>query len=221
MVTQRSIPRLTPPTATLAKLLKELGVPASRVRLVPPPGKATVRDLREASGGEGGLCELIDGTLVEKAMGWFESRLAVVLGRILDAFVLKQRLGIVLGADGITRLLPKKYRSADIAFIHKSRFPGGKRPTEAYPALVPDLAVEILSKGNTKREMAIKLRQFFRAGTKLIWHIDPKTETTAVYTSPTDVQVFAAKQWLVGGEILPGFKVRLSDILAEAWPLVE
>jgi hypothetical protein len=116
----------------LADLIRELGVPASRIRLVPPPGTATVRDLQRANDVEGFLCELIDGTLVEKAMGWFESRLVVVLGSKLDRFVVKHRLGIVLGADGITRLLPRKYRSADVAFIHKSRFPAARsrsRPT--------------------------------------------------------------------------------------------
>jgi Uma2 family endonuclease len=69
--------------------------------------------------------------------------------------------------------------------------------------------------------MQLKRRHFFRAGTRLMWIIDPKQESTAVYTSPTELETLAAKQWLTGGDVLPGFKVRLSEMLKEAWPIDE
>src|SRR5688500_454821 len=78
---------LTPPTPsippvavpdTVADLLHRLGdVPAFRVRLRPPPGQATVQDVLDVHAREKRLCELVDGTLVEKGMSYRESALAV------------------------------------------------------------------------------------------------------------------------------------------------
>jgi hypothetical protein len=60
---------------TLASLHDLLGDMAlARIHFTPPPGLATEADvvaLRE--GAEGRLCELIEGVLVEKTAGWYES----------------------------------------------------------------------------------------------------------------------------------------------------
>ena len=78
-------------------------LPASRVRLVPPPGRATAADLAAAHRG-GGLCELVDGTLVDKAIGYEASVVALAIASILRNFVVPRSLGIVSGADGFFRL---------------------------------------------------------------------------------------------------------------------
>jgi hypothetical protein len=62
---------------TLADLLEQLGgIAPERVRFRPPPGTATEKDMLEVEAHEDRLCELVDGVLVEKAMGWRESLLA-------------------------------------------------------------------------------------------------------------------------------------------------
>ncbi len=43
---------------------------------MPPPGTATEADLIAVNDRKQGICELVDGTLVEKAMGLIESLLA-------------------------------------------------------------------------------------------------------------------------------------------------
>src|SRR5687767_4936390 len=93
-----------PPIETLGDLLERLGsVPLERVRMHPAPGTATENDVLARPDGLKRLCELVDGVLVEKAMGYYESRLAVVLIGFLQYFLRKNDLGIVLGADATLR----------------------------------------------------------------------------------------------------------------------
>src|ERR1700733_12496554 len=87
---------------TLADLLEELGgISPSRVRSQPPPGMATEQDVLDIEAKENRLFELVDGVLVEKAMGFWESVLGVAIASALRAFVIPRKLGIVAGSDGM------------------------------------------------------------------------------------------------------------------------
>jgi Uma2 family endonuclease len=199
-----------PKFQTVADLLHELGdIPPERVRLRPTPGEATESDLLKP---DGRLCELIDGTLVEKTMGAVESLLTVELLLMIATFVKRHRLGIVLGTDGMVRLMPGKVRLPDISFIAWDRLPGRKTPTTPILDLAPNVAVEVLSKGNTKAEMKRKLREYFSAGVLLVWLIDPKTRTVVVHTSPKASTKLVVGQTLDGGDVLPGFALPLADL---------
>jgi hypothetical protein len=91
---------------TAVDLVERLGpIPLDRIRTNPPPGSATERDVIEIHDRENRLCELLDGTLVEKTAGCFESYLAMKLGCFLATFIQDNDLGIVLGADGMVRLV--------------------------------------------------------------------------------------------------------------------
>jgi Uma2 family endonuclease len=105
-----------------------------------------------------------------------------------------------------------------VAFLSWARFPGGKPPPreDRVPAVVPDLAVEVLSKSNTKREMARKRREYFAAGVKLVWEIDPETRAANVYTGPDAVSPVPVDGTLDGGDVLPGFTLSLRDVFARA-----
>ncbi len=71
----------TAETLTAADLLEQLGgVPAERVLVRPAPGTATEKDVIRLRDRTGRLCELVDGVLVEKTVGLYESRVAIVLG---------------------------------------------------------------------------------------------------------------------------------------------
>ena len=156
---------LDPSIATVADLLKSLGdIPAERVRWKPLPGTATERDLLKTNERkEGAICELVDGTLVEKTMGFGESEIAIVIASAIFIFVRDKQLGIVAGESGMLRLTPGLIRVPDVSFISWDRIPGRKRSNEPIPALAPDLAVEVLSKSNTKAEIERKLNEYFRA----------------------------------------------------------
>src|SRR5438046_2484942 len=130
---------------TMADLLEQLGdVSPARVRLQPPPGMASVDDVLAIRRREGRLFELVDGVLVEKAMGYRESLLAAFLIKVLAAFIDDRNLGLVSGSDGMIRLFPGLVRIPDVAFVSWSRVPEGRVPSEAVPSLVPDLAIEVL-----------------------------------------------------------------------------
>jgi Uma2 family endonuclease len=203
-------------TLTLADLLEQLGgISPARVLLRPAPGQAAVGDLIELDRREKRRCELVDGALVEKAMGLRESLLALALGGILRQFVVPQNLGIVTGEAATMLLFPGLVRMPDVAFISWDRIPGRQIPSEPVPALVPDLAVEVLSEGNTPAEMARKRREYFDAGVLLVWQIDPKSRTVAVYTGPEQATILDESRTLDGGDVLPGFALPLRELFAE------
>ena len=169
---------------TIADLLKRLGnIPANRVRLHPTPGTATEKDLLEVLDRENRLCELVEGTLVEKPMGYEESEIAGTILTSIKLFVRPRKLGIVTGPDGTIKLFAGLVRIPDVTFASWNCFPDRKRPKAPIPHIAPDLAVEVLSKSNTKSEMARKLDEYFKAGVKLVWLVDPKTKTVRVYTA--------------------------------------
>src|SRR6266481_824184 len=102
-----SLATLAPPTVeTVADLLESLGdIPPERIRMRPPPGTATEDDVIAVHASEKRLCELVDGTLVEKPMGYEESRLAVELIVTLGVFLRQHDFGTVAGEAGMMRLL--------------------------------------------------------------------------------------------------------------------
>jgi Uma2 family endonuclease len=201
---------------TVADMLEQLGnVPANRVLLVPAPGTATEQDLLDLLDHQDRICELVDGVLVEKAMGYIESLLAIALSGYLRDFVKKHNLGIILGEAGTLRILPGQVRIPDVSFISWKKFPGGKLPRVQIPSVAPDLAVEVLSPGNTEGELRRKLQDYFSAGVRLVWYIEPASRSAKVYTSPDQFEAFNDTQSLSGGEVLPGFELALRDLFAE------
>ena len=208
----------TPPRyETVADLLKQLGdVPAARVRLTPAPGTATERDVIRIHDREGRLFELVDGVLVEKGMGYDESRFAMLLVMYLGNFIVERDLGAFLGPDGMMRLFPGLVRIPDVAFVSWARSPGPDRKRGAIPDVVPDLVVEVLSKSNTRREMERKLDEYFEAGVRLVWYVDPKARTVRVYTGRRDVRTLTTADELDGGDVLPGFRLAIAEWFAKA-----
>jgi Uma2 family endonuclease len=200
-----------PPTS-FAYLHAQLGgVPLTRIRRDPPPGSATEDDLLRAPKP---TCELIDGVLVEKAMGNRESLLALFLGGLIRTHVDKTDAGVVLGPDGHLRLGGGQLRAPDVSYIPWGDFPNEEIPDEAYWSVAPALAVEVLSPTNTAAEIDRKLGELFAAGCKLAWVIDPPTKTARVHTSAKKFKELDETGTLDGGKVLPGFKLKLVDLFA-------
>jgi hypothetical protein len=113
-----------PTLETLADLVQRLGdIPLERIRLRPPPGTATEADVLISPDGVKRLCELVDGVLVEKPMGYYESRLALILAQWLLNFLDQHDLGIVTGESGPLRLDAGLVRMPDVAFLAWEQFP--------------------------------------------------------------------------------------------------
>jgi Uma2 family endonuclease len=199
----------------LSDILAELGgIPVDRVHREPTPGRATIDDLVRLNN-NGSQCELVDGTLVEKAMGWRESLIAALLVELIGGYARRNNLGVVTGADGFIQLLGSLVRGPDVAFISWARLPDGQIPQDAIPQIVPDLAVEVISVGNTLTEMSRKRREYFHAGVRLVWMVDPRERTVAVYTSINDYEILDEDQVLRGHDVVPGLEIQLAEVFAE------
>jgi Uma2 family endonuclease len=204
-------------TPTLQDLVDRLGgIPLSRILAKPAPGTATEEDLIAAYNSKTHLCELVDGVLVEKAMGLRESLLAAALISLLRAFVVPRKLGLVTGEGGTIKFAPGLVRVPDVAFISWSRVPGGRVPEKPVPQLAPDLAIEVLSEGNTKAEMGRKRSEYFDAGVEVVWEVDPEERTVAVYQKGQDQPViFDRTRTIECAGSLAGFHLVLADLFSE------
>jgi Uma2 family endonuclease len=195
-----------------AEWLHALGdVPLKRIIFDPPPGSATEADLLRLVEQDKRLCELIDGTLVEKSVGYWESRIATNLIIRLGAYVEATAAGAVTGGDATLRMMSSgRIRLPDVSFISTGRLPTTPKPV---PVVSPDLAVEVLSEDNTTAEMNQKLREYFESGTRLAWIVDPKPRTVAVYHSPGDpTRVLSESDSLDGERVVPGFSMAVADL---------
>jgi Uma2 family endonuclease len=208
------------PAENLADLVRKLGrIPLERILAKPAPGKATEKDLIAAlEAPRKRICELVDGVLVEKAMGTKEAVLAGWIVHQFWTYLGKNDLGVPIPADGPSRLWLGLVRIPDVSFVSWDRIPVGGFPDQPIASLVPDLAIEVLSKGNTPGEMARKLGEYFKAGVQLVWLIDPKKRTARVYTSPTSFRTLHDDESLDGGDILPGFLLPLKQLFAMGDP---
>jgi len=125
-------------TLTVADLLEQLGgIDPARVRMDPPLGKATEKDLLRIHGREDRLYELVDGVLVEKIMGYLEGCLAAILIRFLGNWIEERDLGYLSAPDSPMRLLPRVVRLPDISFMSWKRLGKHELPEEPIPNLAP------------------------------------------------------------------------------------
>jgi Uma2 family endonuclease len=221
VLTQKQARRQTkasvPVPATMAELWRQLGkVPLERIRMKPAPGTVTERDWLALDQRAKILCELVERTLVEKAMGAPESLLAARLIYWLMLFNEPHDLGIFLDGQGALRFLPELVRIPDVSFISWERLPNHEFPNEPLPQVVPDLTVEVISKGNTKEEMERKLSEYFQAGVRLVWYVYPMKRCVVVYSSPMESRTVQGRQVLTGEPVLPGFRLPLTQLFAPA-----
>ena len=226
-------PRVIRPSLTAEDLTELFGpIPLARIVWDPTPGTATFADcvrLNES----GRLCELIDGILLEKAVGWTESEIAMRLGIRVGFWDPDEGRGRRTGADGFTRLVTGRVRGPDFSFYKHARFPNPSARVAPIPDLTPDFCVEILSASNTRREIDGKLDDLFASGCRLAWVIDPAAGAARIVTpadpSETDPsetenerpwrdRTVGADAILSGDPVLPGFSVRLDELLAVPAP---
>ena len=206
----------TDPDRTLDDLLADLGdVDPGRILLHPPLGTATVDDLERINGERRSIYELVDGVLVEKGMGLWESILTLTLARYLMDYVATRSLGLVSGADGQYRLEADISRAPDLAFFSWDRVhAAGGMSREALRSITPDLAIEVLSPSNRPGEMSRKRRDYFSAGVRLVWEVDPDARRVTVYEADR-ATVVDSDGTLDGGAVLPGFALSVARIFAD------
>jgi Uma2 family endonuclease len=206
---------LNPPD-TIADLLDRLGdIPAERVMRSPRPGTAKERDLLRYLDRENRICELIDGTLVEKPTGQAESSLAVWIGFFIGQYLERNPIGQLYGANGPFRLSRGRVCFPDIAYVSFDRMPDGAGSEKPIAGWVLDLAVEVLSAGNTREEMKRKRMEYFDAGVTLVWIVEPKTKTVRVFRGGEVTAKLTERDTLSGDDVLPGFRLSLKTLFGK------
>lgn len=195
---------------TIADLLDALGdVPPSRV-LMRSLGTATEADVLALK-----CVELVDGVLVEKSAGFPKGCAEVGIGGPLWEFARRTKAGALTMASGPHRVAPGVVRLPDVAFTRWDRF---RSADGTIPDIVPggpDLVVEIPTADNPPAELARKRREFFAAGTRLLWEFDLAARTVAVFHNPEACVVLTTDDTLDGGDVLPGFAVALGELFAD------
>jgi Uma2 family endonuclease len=160
--------------------------------------------------------ELVKGELKRMSpIGDEHGEVTMRLASPLYQYVTLKNLGKVYAAETGFKLEsdPDTVRAPDIAFVGIERIQAAGR-IQGYRGGAPDLAVEVLSPGNTKREMAEKIKDYFAAGARSVWLVNPKLKTVIIYHSAKDSITLTDKDTLEGGEVVPGFKISVAEIFA-------
>jgi Uma2 family endonuclease len=206
-------------------LTRFAGYPPERIRLHPAPGTATKADARRVRKIEGPVCEVVEGVLVEKDPAPVMMPTTLKLVDHISAFARGERLGIVVGgADAVLITTPRAMRIPMVAFYRRATLPdcpilSGDWLLKRLPLeVVPDLVIEVMGMSNTAREMEEKRRDYFFAGVKLAWFIDPRARTVEVYTSPDQVTTLTDADTLAGGDVLPGFSLPVGQLFTATPP---
>jgi Uma2 family endonuclease len=164
-----------------------------------------------------GLYEVVDGRVVEKTMGAYESQTARLIVTYLLGFLQQNPLGVV--EFELLFLLDRERvlkRRPDVAFVSRERWPLGRRaPREEAWDVVPDLMVEIVSPTNTASEVMQKVNDYRRAGARLVWVVYPVEASVQVYEPDGTGRVLGRDDMLDGGDVLPGFRLPLASLFED------
>ncbi len=169
---------------------------------------------------DGTRFELVRGELIEmpppkRIHGRLVARLILLIG----AFISERRLGEILAESGFMLAeSPDTVRAPDVAFISNARL---KPATNDYDRVAPDLAVEVVSPGNTVGMMHDKIAQYFAAGVRQVWLVFPESRAVHVYRSAKQVTILDGSDMLDGGDVLPGFSVPVSAVFADLTDVAE
>lgn len=173
--------------------------------------RATAEELL-AMPDDGRRWELVRGELRSMSPAGSEhGAVAIRLGALLAAHILQRRLGVPFGAEtGFTLARkPDTVRAPDFAFVRAERVPH-RLPRGYFPG-APDLAVEVVSPGDTAAEVEEKAHCWLAHGTVLVWVVSPAKQTVTAYRA-ADVRVLHAADDLTADDLLPGFRCAVGDL---------
>lgn len=158
--------------------------------------------------------ELVRGILVvREPAGYRHGRVSMNLAFLLSKHVEGTEAGQVVSGDTGFKLTtdPDTVRAPDVAFISRERLPDPQ--TRGFPALGPDLVVEVLSPDNRPGETLAKIGDWLEAGVRLVWVIDPERRVARVYRRDGTETHLGESGIIEGEDVLPGFSCSLTSIL--------
>jgi Uma2 family endonuclease len=170
------------------------------------------------------LYEVVDDQVVELApMGAYEVWIATVLVARLATFATQHQLGRAVQEMlfDLTVATGRK-RRPDVAFVSFDRWPLTRRipRTEAWE-VVPNLAVEVVSRSDSADYIVDKVAEYFHAAVERVWVVFPSQEQVYVYDSPTSVRILTRTDELSGDPILPHFRLPLMELFEDTGAVEE
>jgi len=202
---------------TLADVLGD--VPLDCILWSPRPGMATEEDfLRIKAQEPRRRLELIDGVIVEKPMGARESYLSFTLMGFFWLYERTHNIGVFGSPDATMRLRAGLIRLPDIHFTNWDNLPEDSAHLRPVADCPPDLAIEILSESDRPGNTTRRVREYFTAGTKQIWVIDPRARIVKLYSNPVnpvEATTYTETDSLSGEPLLPGFSLSLSELFGD------
>jgi Uma2 family endonuclease len=180
---------------------------------MPPATPVTAEELSHLNL-PGKRTELVKGILrVREPAGYRHGEVAMSLAAAMHAFVRARHLGRVLAAETGFKLSsdPDTVRAPDVAFVRADRIP--VPAPLGFPAIAPDLAVEVLSPDDRPGEVLEKVGDWLNAGVRLVWVVDPGRRLARVYRPDGSETALAEHDALDGEDVLPGFSCPLTEVL--------
>lgn len=177
-----------------------------------PPARMTAAEF-ERHWDDNGF-ELIDGVLTERSTGAYTSEIQSHLGYLVSAAAKFDETGSTFDASCPYHCFPWKpddVRKADISFVRRERMRQEDIP-EGMMSIPPDLSIEVVDRTENLDALEIKVSDFLRAGTKLLWIVYPERRRIQVRTADGSIREFRADEELTGDPVLPGFRVRVADL---------
>ena len=118
-------------------------------------------------------------------------------------YIVSNDTGVILERD------PDTVRGPDVAYyedvVNFDELP------EKWGDIAPRLAIEVLSPNDLARYITEKINDYLDNGVELVWVIDPESRTVTIY-SKTGVKKLTEKDTLTGGDVLPSFRCKVSDL---------
>jgi Uma2 family endonuclease len=160
--------------------------------------------------------ELVRGELRKMTPAGFGHGVTVVnLTVPLGRHVRLHGLGVVCGAETgfILASAPDTVLAPDVAFVRRDRLPAGGLPTGFWRG-APDLAIEVLSPGDSAREAEDKARAWLEAGARVALMVDSRARTITEHRPGIPRRVLSDSETWDGAEVVPGFRFPVADAFA-------
>ena len=158
--------------------------------------------------------ELLNGEIVMSPAGSEHGRLIMRFAARFSTFVYEHGLGEVFDGQTGFRMKSLDVLSPDISFASADRLRRIGAIPKGFFEGAPDLAIEFLSPGESKRRMKQKLTQYFENGTKLAWVMDVKSKSVMVHREMEPFAVLHESDSLAGEPLVPAFSISVAAIFA-------
>ena len=161
------------------------------------------------------LFELVDGQPLETQMSDLAQLVADNLKDMLVLWAAPDRLGrsFVEATYQCFPHQPGMVRRADVSYISSGRL-AGYEWTHSHLSIAPDLAVEVVSPNDNVYDLDRKINDYFRAGVRRVWVINPDLKIVRVHRGPGDIAELVGDVELSDPIVLPGFRCSLSALFA-------